>query len=712
MTPDIERHWLRDRPAMIMTMRSEDASRWNPQELVDFAKSFSVGALGFSVGGISAFYPTDVPDHPVCAGLDGRDLVGETIAALQSEGIRAIGRIDPSLGSPEALAKYPERFARSADGQPLRMHDYYLTCPNGPHYREFMLDVVREIVTRYPLDGLWANAAQFSPWSAPRCHCEACQNHFGDLTGAHLPEEDWADPLWKQYNEMRYERIADWNRLVREVITEIRPGCAWLPLSQVVESWDHIRKGGWDVDYSSRHADGIVLEAQRRYCNLWWPGMESRYANALSGGTGAGVTVSYFYPWWRFTHAPVAENRVWAAQIAANGAQPWLHVTGFYSEVFDRRGLDPMRELFNLFDKRQDIYGARTSAAEVALVFSRHTQDYVGGGEPDRYYLDGFRGAYNALMEANIPFDLLSDKTIAGADLGRYKALLLPNQACMDDDSAAALTRYMEAGGTIVATGKTGFCDLFGVRRANPVVADWLGATQTDSFSDLKASYAVIDRRDEKMLAGIGDTDLLPVAGDVFAFDAGDADDGDMMHLVPPVEAYPGSGMSVPEFNSAARIPHVPMVLSRGIGQGRCVYFPWEPDRIGFTFGLNDTMRLLTNALDTGARPLDLLRISAPGLIDVSVMDGPGRRVLHLVNFNTGGGVRSANRRAVEHIVPLHGVEVDLKLPPDTRCTEIEAIVAGEKLAFQQANGRVTFILPHLTEFESLKIALAAEPAC
>lgn len=710
MTPDPDRNWLRDRPAMIMTMRAEDAARWNPSELAAFGKSFSVGALGFSVGGISAFYPTELADHPSCPGLGGRDLVAETVAALHAEDIRAIGRIDPSLGSPEELAKFPERFARTPNGEPLRMHDYYLTCPNGDHYRDFMLQVVEEIVTRYPLDGLWANAAQFSPWSAPRCHCEACARRFWDISGAPLPQEDWSDPLWKQYNEMRYERIADWNRLVREVITAIRPGCAWLPLSQVVESWDHIRKGGWDVDYSSRHADGIVLEAQRRYCNLWWPGMESRYANALSGGAGAGVTISYFYPWWRFTHAPVAENRVWAAQIAANGAQPWLHVTGFYSDVFDRRGLDPMRELFNLFDRRQDVYGARSSAAEVALVYSRHTLDYVGGAEPDRYYLDGFRGAYNALMEANIPFDILSDKNLSNLDLGRYKALLLPNQACMGGDGAKALAHYMEHGGMVVATAKTGFCDRWGVPKESPVVADWLGAQFVDQFEDLKASYAVIDTRDDTLLAGIGDTDLLPVAGDVFRFNAGDAESGDMMHLVPPVEAYPGSGMSVPEFNAVAHIPHVPMVLSRRIGQGRFLYFPWEPDRIGFTFGLSDPMRLLTNALDMGPRRLDLLRIRAQGLIDVSVMDGPGCRVLHLVNFNSAGGIHSANRRAVEQIVPIHAVEINLKLPVKTRCSEVEAIVANERLTFTEREGHVRFTLPRLSEFESLRIALTTTP--
>jgi hypothetical protein len=160
---DPEFAWLSNSLAMIMTMRADDAARWDIPKLVDLARSFSLGALGFSVGGVTAFYPTDVPGHARSPSLGGRDLVGATVDALHGAGIRAVGRIDPSLGTAEQLAQFPERFARTANGETVQLHDTYLTCPNGDHFGAFMLDVVREIVQRFPLDGLWANAAQFSP---------------------------------------------------------------------------------------------------------------------------------------------------------------------------------------------------------------------------------------------------------------------------------------------------------------------------------------------------------------------------------------------------------------------------------------------------------------------------------------------------------------------------------------------------------------------
>jgi Beta-galactosidase trimerisation domain/Hypothetical glycosyl hydrolase 6 len=702
LAPDTEHAWLGESLAMIMTMRADDAARWDVQKLVALAQSFSLGALGFSVGGVTAFYPSQVAGHPLSPSLDGRDLVAETVSALHAAGIRAIGRIDPSLGSAEQLALHPDRFARTLAGEPVRLHDTYLTCPNGEHFGGFMLDVVREIVQRFPLDGLWANAAQFSPWGTGRCFCGNCQRMFTERFGRPFPmTEDWSDPDWKRYSEWRYERIADWNRRVREVIQSVRPACAWLPLSQVIESWDHTRKGGWDVDLTSKHADGVVLEAQRRYCNLWWPGMEARYAHAMDPEHGAGITVSYFYPWWRFTHAPVAENRVWAAQIAVNGAKPWLHITGYFSEYFDRRGLAPMQALFKLFHERADVYGRRRSAAEVALVFSRKSLDYAGGANPDLHYLDGFRGAYNALMDSRIPFDLISDQRLDADKLARYRAVLLPNLACMSDECAAQLERYVDAGGRIVATYRTGFADEWGVERAEPWIAKMTGARYTGrTLPDLKAAYAHIGRRDHPLIAQVGDTDLLPLAGSVCVFEGGK--DGDVLRLVPPVEARPGSGMSVPEFNAVGSVSDTPLLLTHRRGRGTVCYFPWEPDRIGFHFGLSDPMRLLTAALRVEHPDDDLVTIEARGLIDVSVMDAVDSRALHIVNFNSASGVRSGHRRAVEDVVPLHDLVVELRLPEGVVCTGVDSVVANAPLAFGQYGTHIRFVVPQVDEFESV----------
>lgn len=709
MEADLNHDWLKNSLTMIMTMRSDDAKHWDAKKLVELAKSFSLGALGFSAGGITAFYPTKLNFHAMSPSLNGRDLVAETIDALHADGIRAIGRIDPSLGSPEELASHPDRFARTAKGEPIQLHDYYLTCPTGDHYRKFIIEVVAEMVQNYAFDGMWANAAQFSPWGTARCYCENCKSQFSLETGQPFPEEDWEDRAWKEYNEWRYKKIVSWNKLVHETIKSIRPGCAWLPLSQVIESWDHIRKGGWDADLTSAHADGTVLEAQRRYCNLWWPGMESRYAHSLNPNRGAGITISYFYPWWRFTHAPVSENKVWAAQIIANGARPWLHLTGFFSEYFDHRGIEPMQELFKTFKERSDVYEDKKSVAEVALVYSRNSLDYEGGANPDQNYLDCFRGAYNALMQGSIPFNLISDKSINSGSLSKYKAVVMPNYSCISTEAEHQIEEYLKNGGTVVASYRTGFCNEWGEERPKPLMAKWLDLHYTGlTYLNLKAAYAAINQPEHEMLTSFTGTDVIPLAGNVCVFKPAKGIETSLLSLIPPVEAFPNSGMSVPEFNVANdKSEDVPLLFSQKIGHGKLIYFPWEPDRIGFNFGLRDPMTLIINAVMSALKLPDLISVGAEGLVDVSVMGGSNSLVVHLVNFNSsGGGIRSNHRRAVESTISVSDISIDLRLPDDAICTAVEAIRGGVQISFKQEQNRVKFSLPILEEFESILIKL------
>jgi hypothetical protein len=322
--------WLKDALVMIMTMREDDAARWDPGAVADLAQSFSVDALGFSVGGITAFYPTDIKYHFRSPSLGSRDLVGEMIESLANREIEAIGRIDPSLAPRQLYAEHPDWFAQDATGKLVPIHGRYGACPNGGYYWDFIVRVTREILQRYPLKGLWANAAQFSPWHTGQCLCPNCRRLFRAEFDEDLPTENWESMSWRHYNEWRYRRMAEWNRMMHEVVGSERPDCAWLPLSQVAESWDHSRRGGWDLDYSEPHEDGMVLEAQRRYTNIFWPGLEARYLHNLNPDKPAAVTVSYFLPWWRFYRVPVPENRIWTAQIVAQGAAPWLHLTGYF----------------------------------------------------------------------------------------------------------------------------------------------------------------------------------------------------------------------------------------------------------------------------------------------------------------------------------------------------------------------------------------------
>lgn len=85
-------------------------------------------------------------------------------------------------------------------------------------------------------------------------------------------------------------------------------------------------------------------------------------------------------------------------------------------------------------------------------------------------------------------------------------------------------------------------------------------------------------------------------------------------------------------------------------------------------------------------------------------MDKPDSRVVHLVNFNGHTGMRSANRRAVEEIVPLHALRVSVAIAAGRRCASVELAFAKAPVPFEARDGFATFTIPRMEEFESVLV--------
>ncbi|MBX9810495.1 MAG: hypothetical protein K2Y16_02620 [Burkholderiales bacterium] len=239
------------------------------------------------------------------------------------------------------------------------------------------------------------NQGKFAAWDTGPCYCDTCRALFREDSGHDIPEtENWENPVWRQYNEWRYQRIARWVKRMHAAIHEVRHDAVFIAAVQLMESLDTIRPGGWDIDYWVPYQDVLTFECQRRNTAPWWPGIQAKYLASLAPDKPRWMTTSYFYPWWRLYASPEAENRPWIAQQFANGVNTWLHINGGYSDLFDRRGLAPMREVLRRLERWEHYFDGARSVARVALIFSRHTQDNYGGGKPHARYLDFVRGWY------------------------------------------------------------------------------------------------------------------------------------------------------------------------------------------------------------------------------------------------------------------------------------------------------------------------------
>ena len=98
-------------------------------------------------------------------------------------GMHVIARTDPHAARDEVRAAHPDWIAVTAAGEPRRHWanpDLWVTCALGPYNFEFMDQVHREIVSKYPVDGIFAN--RWAPQGGD-CYCVHCQRNFKAATG-------------------------------------------------------------------------------------------------------------------------------------------------------------------------------------------------------------------------------------------------------------------------------------------------------------------------------------------------------------------------------------------------------------------------------------------------------------------------------------------------------------------------------------------------
>ena len=710
MTEQERPWWQGPNRVLLINLREGDEPRIDAEALVADAKQFSATAFCISGGGIVAFYQTQIDGHRISSGLGSRDLLDEIVPVAHREGMHVLARIDPSC-APKALADvHPEWFTRDRDGNLCEVSDHYVTCPSGTYYRSRMAEVVTEILTRYPVDGIWNNAGKFGAWDTAICYCASCQASFRAHAGEAIPlEEDWENPVWRTFNEWRYRQIADWVKLMHGAIHAANPKAIFISAVQLMESLETIQIGGWDIDYWLDGQDVLTFECQRRNTAPWWPGIQAKYLASLGPDRPRWMTVSYFYPWWRLSATPEAENRAWIAQQFANGVSSWLHINGGYSPLFDRRSLAPMREVFARLARWEGYFDGARSAAQVAVVFSRYTQDNYGRDKPGARYFDPVRGTYCALQEAHIPFDMLSDKFLDAATLSRYRALVLPNAACLSDAAIDLLVEWVKGGGSLVCSFETGRYDAGGEPAHRPALDALLGARRTGVRRDLKSSYAKLERRDDPLLDGIGDTDLLPNDGALVELILDQAADPAArrevpLTLIPPVIAHSGATISIPEYSAIGSGTDIPVALRGAFGAGRVVYFANQIDALFYHYGFPDLGRVLSNAVSWAIGDGREVRIDAPDHVDATHMrqaTPEGRRdLVHLVNFPVGKHLNTGWRHPGTAIHPVSGIVVSLRCDGGEPPRAVRLASSETALVPVMRDGRAEVVVDRLDDHE------------
>jgi beta-galactosidase len=472
--------------------------QWSPavwREDMALMRAAGVGLVAVNVFGWSSLEPR--PGEYDFTDLD------EIVQLLAEHGIRINMGTGTASPPPWLTHRHPEVLPVMADGTTRYFGGRQAWCPSSPVFREHALALVEQVARRYgrhPAVELWhvsnelgchnalcyddTTAAAFRVWLQRRHGTVEALNEAWGTAFWSQRYSDWdeVDPPREALSARNPAQLVDFRRFSSDALldhyraeAEVLRRHTTAPVTTNFMVTAHIR----DLDYWTWAPDMDVI-ANDHYLDhrLGDPAAELAFAADLTRGLAGGT------PWmlmeqstgavnWQpynlaktagqmvrnsLTHVARGADAVcffqWRA--SAQGAEK------FHSAMLPHAGTETAvwREVLELsatLTRLAEVAGT-TVEADTAIVFgweSWWATDTEARPSAGVRYLEQVHAAYRALRELGITTDVVAP----GADLSRYRAVVVPCLHLVSDEDAAVITEYVRAGGHAVVTFYSGIVD-------------------------------------------------------------------------------------------------------------------------------------------------------------------------------------------------------------------------------------------------------------
>jgi len=173
----------------------------------------------------------------------------------------------------------------------------------------------------------------------------------------------------------------------------------------------------------------------------------------------------------RLASKPAAEARMWMIAGMAGGIQPWWHHVGAYQE--DPRAYRTAEPVMKWHKANEAYLTDRLPVASVGLVWSQRNTDFYGRDNAADLVDAPYDGFAQALIRARIPY-LPVHAGDVDRDAAGLSVLILANVGGLSDGQCGAIRRFVERGGSLIATGESTLYNEWGDARPDFALADLL----------------------------------------------------------------------------------------------------------------------------------------------------------------------------------------------------------------------------------------------
>jgi len=672
-------------------------------------------AFALSYLGGRAYYQSTIAQHH--PDLGKRDILRETIEHGRKQGLKVLAYVNCTWGDSAVAKEHPDWAQRKSDGQLQQEFGGASTamCPNSP-YRDYLLEVVSELVSNYDVDGIFMDEPGFQSW----CACRNCAAKLKkDLGLELLIKQNWSDPNWLKFIEWRYRSVTEFASNVQRTVKDIDPNkvcflqfhfpiSSFLSRRMPVFMYDILKIGwrhgseytGWYIPMIygeslrelARFEDVLSVEDYRSLAQLpvWWLGASINYVKSVDENKPVFVLIESPYIPWNLVSLPEAELKVSIASVVANGAQPWFAMYG--PGVANLKNWKAIGESFKKLGELEDYLEKRERIKFAALLFSERTVHLYGRNQVESRYLDHFHGFYKALSQSHVPFDVIHDDSIASPKaLEGYKVLVLPNAACLSHTETSNIQRFVNNGGGLVATFRSSLFDEKGNQDSNLSLNDVLGIDYLGSITSSLFGYARI-REQHEITERIGIKNLIPCVDE-------------QLNVRPKGKARTLCTLlsaSTSAFTTLGAETNLPTIVVSDYGKGRTVYFPGKPESIYLLYGWDIYKDLLERSVKWASKSeFPLTFENLPATVEVQAYHQPKNNlfIVHLVNYT------SEMPRPINETLPVCNVNCSMRIPDGSRVGSVRLLISGEELPWNAKNEYVAFTVPRLNEHEIICIS-------
>ncbi|MCO6450978.1 MAG: beta-galactosidase trimerization domain-containing protein [Caldilineales bacterium] len=318
------------------------------------------------------------------------------------------------------------------------------------------------------------------------------------------------------------------------------------------------------------------------------------------------------------------------------------------------------------------------------------------GNQQNAARTDRVEGAHLAMVELGVNC-LIYDEPTLRENLSEQKAVVIPEQCLLEDATIHALTDFVERGGSLLVTGRSGWWDERYRRRQTPLFDELAGIRTTGNLAS-PIHYV----RTRKGLGFEDDVPDMPIQCWGTATQVEPVDAVTLADLFGPLDAVWRDGVQDADHWQHHTVmgacpPGVkavaPAITVRRLGEGRVMYMAVDPFA-SYRHDGHHLARLLIKAMMEVVLPAADRLVSAdkPTHVEIATQRQGERLVVHLLNFFAQK--RTALLVHNEEITPVFNITLRIKSPEAPR--KIMQQPEGIEIEHRYADGVITIAAPRL----------------